>query len=217
MFNLLKKRAFTLAEILVVMAVIGVVAALTLPNLKDNSDSQVNVARAKKVYSEISAAFDRYTLKAHAKPSDWTAAFAMSGINNNSKIKGTSTEYWYNKGTIDNPNACAAVATSFDDGSTYCIIPYAANTACLDILFDIDGPKKGFNEVGYDVFQASIRVPQTADSPEMVAWSCSDAGTFTTTTQPAATNYLNWVVLYDNLDYRKCSGSLYYQNVTSCN
>ncbi len=212
MFNLSKKIAFTLAEILIVMAVIGVVAALTVPNLKDNSDLQVNAAKAKKVFIELSSALDRFTLKAHAKPADWTSPFAISGINNNSKIKGTGTDYWY-----DISSTCASNATGLDDGSTYCVIPYASSTDCLDVLFDIDGPKKGFNETGYDVFQASIRIPSTADSPEMVAWSCSDSGTFTTSIQPSATNYLNWVMLYDNLDYRKCADVLTYQDVTSCN
>ena len=218
--KLFKRKAFTMAELLIVMGLIGVVAALTIPNLKDNADSHVNVAKAKKVYSEISGAFDRYTLKAKARPSDWTADFAMSGINNNVKVKGTGVDYWYQKGNEESPNACAEVATALEDGSTYCIVPYVdgevVSTSCLDVLFDIDGPKKGFNEVGYDVFYASIRVP-AVDSPEMVAWTCSDTGTFDTTIQPSSTNYLNWVVLYDNLDYRKCANTLYYQNVTSCN
>ena len=57
------KKAFTLAEVLIVLGVIGVVSALTIPNLKDNTSDQVNVARAKKVYSELETAYDRTTLK----------------------------------------------------------------------------------------------------------------------------------------------------------
>ena len=42
----MKKKAFTLAEVLMVIGIIGVVATLTLPNLKDSSDEQVNVSKA---------------------------------------------------------------------------------------------------------------------------------------------------------------------------
>lgn len=47
MDKLQKKLAFTLSEVLMVLAIIGVVAAITLPNLNDNADEQVNVAKAK--------------------------------------------------------------------------------------------------------------------------------------------------------------------------
>jgi type II secretory pathway pseudopilin PulG len=50
-------QSFTLAEILLVLAIIGIVAALTLPNLlKNYQDSQYKTAY-KKAYSDISQAF----------------------------------------------------------------------------------------------------------------------------------------------------------------
>ena len=42
MFN--KLKAFTMAEVLLVLGIIGVVAAITIPNLKDSADEQVYVA-----------------------------------------------------------------------------------------------------------------------------------------------------------------------------
>lgn len=212
MLELVRKKAFTLAEILVVMGLIGVVAALTVPNLKDNSDVQVNVAKIKKVYSELATAFDRYALKARVAQSGWTADVATSGMNSSMKIKGRDASYWF-----DNTATGCASATGLDDGSTYCVRAVANNTSCLNVLIDIDGPKKGYNEAGYDVFYASIRIPATADSPEMVPWDCSDTGTFESTKVPSSSNYLNWVMLYDNLDYRKCPGNLKYKGQTSCN
>ena len=71
------KKAFTLAEVLIVLGVIGVVSALTIPNLKDNTSDQVNVARAKKVYSELETAYDRTTLK-YGNQYNWTT----TGTNN---------------------------------------------------------------------------------------------------------------------------------------
>ena len=54
-----KNKAFTLAETLVVMGIIGVVAALTIPNLSASTGNKENVARVQKAYSTINEAYDR--------------------------------------------------------------------------------------------------------------------------------------------------------------
>ena len=51
--------AFTLAETLVTLSIIGVVAALTIPALKNHADEQKFVALTQKAYSEVSAATAR--------------------------------------------------------------------------------------------------------------------------------------------------------------
>jgi len=50
------KNAFTLAEVLVTLVVIGVVAALTVRVLFSTTDTQERVARVKKTYSMFSQA-----------------------------------------------------------------------------------------------------------------------------------------------------------------
>ena len=52
--NLSKNRAFTLAEVLITLGVIGVVAAMTMPNLIANYKEKAQITSFKKVYSEIS-------------------------------------------------------------------------------------------------------------------------------------------------------------------
>lgn len=64
------KKAFTLAEVLVTLGIIGIVAALTLPNLIANHQKKVLAAQAKTAYSLLSQAF-------------------VSAINNNG-----DSEYW---------------------------------------------------------------------------------------------------------------------------
>ena len=49
----IKKRAFTLAEVLITLGIIGVVAALTLPNLIENHQKQVTASHLKKMYSIV--------------------------------------------------------------------------------------------------------------------------------------------------------------------
>ena len=53
--------AFTLAETLIVMGIIGVVAALTIPNVNKNTNHARQVTKFKKTYAEINEALDRAT------------------------------------------------------------------------------------------------------------------------------------------------------------
>ena len=59
--SLAKALAFTLAETLVVMGIIGVVAALTIPNLNQSTGDREKVAKLKKVYANLTDAFGRAT------------------------------------------------------------------------------------------------------------------------------------------------------------
>lgn len=53
--NCLKKAAFTLAEVLIVVAIIGVVAAFTIPNLLNSANNQELVGLLKKNYSTLAS------------------------------------------------------------------------------------------------------------------------------------------------------------------
>ncbi len=55
--------AFTLAETLIVMGVIGIVAALTIPNLNNSTGDMEKVTRLKNVYSELNEAYGRAVAK----------------------------------------------------------------------------------------------------------------------------------------------------------
>ena len=52
-----KKRAFTLAEVLITLAIIGVVAALTIPTVTANYQKNQYVTQLKKTYSTLSNGF----------------------------------------------------------------------------------------------------------------------------------------------------------------
>ena len=55
----MKKSAFTLAEVLVTLSIIGVVAAMTMPILIKNYQKHVLVNQLKKSYSVISQIFNK--------------------------------------------------------------------------------------------------------------------------------------------------------------
>ncbi len=50
------KRAFTLAEVLITLTIIGVVAAMTLPSIKQKIDARTNMTTLKKTYSILQQA-----------------------------------------------------------------------------------------------------------------------------------------------------------------
>ena len=56
---LCKALAFTLAETLIVMGIIGVVAALTIPNLNSSTADKEKVAKVKKIYQNLEEAQER--------------------------------------------------------------------------------------------------------------------------------------------------------------
>ena len=58
--KVLEKTAFTLAEVLITLGIIGVVAALTLPALIQNNRNKELQTGLKKAYSVISQALDMY-------------------------------------------------------------------------------------------------------------------------------------------------------------
>lgn len=53
----MRKYGFTLAEVLITLAVIGIVAALTIPTLMQNADERATVTTLKKTYSTLSQAY----------------------------------------------------------------------------------------------------------------------------------------------------------------
>lgn len=66
-----KQVAFTLAEVLITLAVIGVIAAITLPNIIKNYQKTETVNKLKETYSTLSQAFQRAILD-YGEPVNWT-------------------------------------------------------------------------------------------------------------------------------------------------
>jgi prepilin-type N-terminal cleavage/methylation domain-containing protein len=65
-----KIRAFTLAEVLITLGIIGVVAALTIPTLMQSADERATVTALKKSYSTLSQAYTM-AVKDNGSPESW--------------------------------------------------------------------------------------------------------------------------------------------------
>lgn len=70
MSKIIQKCGFTLAEVLITLGVIGVVAALTIPVLVQNADEKATVTKLKKVYSTLSNAYN-LAVKDNGTPDTW--------------------------------------------------------------------------------------------------------------------------------------------------
>lgn len=222
MENFMKKTlAFTLAETLIVMGVIGIVAALTIPNLNQATADREKVTRVKKMYANLEDALGR-TEAIYGPLSEWTTANLTGGV-----LSGRMIEFMKHSKecAAGNPVGCftannvaqysgsntTAIATNSGsfvtaDGSSVGIV----GSEDLTVYVDIDGPNKGENKLGKDVFQFYLNKPEYLLTPAGRGSYASDVTACTTNS-----NCTGWVVDYDNLDYTKCTG-LNATNKTSC-
>ncbi len=93
-----KRCAFTLAEVLITLGIIGVVAAMTLPALIQNHRKHVVEVRLKKFYTEINQAVKMAEVQ-YGDKKDWFEDLRGAQLDDNGEpIPGTSEqEKWFNK------------------------------------------------------------------------------------------------------------------------
>lgn len=65
-----KNKGFTLAEVLITLGVIGIVAAMTLPTLIENYQKKVTASKLKKAYSELNEVL-KQAVAEYGPTSDW--------------------------------------------------------------------------------------------------------------------------------------------------
>ncbi len=65
-----RQNAFTLAEVLITLAVIGIVAAITIPALVNNYRERVTVTGLKKMYSTLTQAYE-LAVAEYGTPENW--------------------------------------------------------------------------------------------------------------------------------------------------
>ena len=157
--NFKKTLAFTLAETLIVMGIIGVVAALTLPNLNSSTGDREKVAKVKKIYSNLQDAYGRATA-VYGPIDEWPT----EGTLGNTCIKQKnlserltefmkiSKDYGNNKEYILADGTCIYIYIAYIAASQY--YSGAKYVGIIDV--DIDGKNKGKDAYGYDRFVFDI-------------------------------------------------------------
>lgn len=94
----IKRVAFTLAEVLIALTIIGVVAAVTIPSLMQAQTEQATVTKVKKYYHVLSQAFDM-AVTDYGPPSDWGMVSTNTGTNDEEgkPIYDTTSQLWLAK------------------------------------------------------------------------------------------------------------------------
>ena len=162
-----KRNAFTLAEVLITLGIIGIVSAMTLPTIIANGKKQETVSRLKKFNSMMLQAI--LLSQNDNGPSEYWQKESMPTNDDGSydEIKGSmQAEEFFNKYfasyikyiRLDNSNECStALRLVFNDGSTACL----KNGGLFDIYYDINGAKKP-NKGGYDRFYYSFTISKSS-------------------------------------------------------
>ena len=222
-----RKSAFTLAETLIVMGIIGVVAALTLPNLNSSTGDKEKVVKLKKIYSNLEDAIGRaqavygpysewnYSDSNDKMPGERITEF-MRLSKNCEQNTGSNCFTNSNSKYLDGSNntnfdqhdgvASRAYRVITTDGTSVLFDPYGGRT-----IVDIDGPNKGSNTAGKDIFEFTLNKTTNELIPlgrnytdEQLKNSCFKNGSACTA----------WVIQNENLDYLKCPSTLSWTNTT---
>ena len=161
----LKKSAFTLAEVLVTLGIIGVVSAMTVPTLMQNHQRKVYVTQLHKIYNQLQQAALQYTndrnalnlTEAGINSEDAAANFVKTYFNviqdcgtdqtpcfpstgEYKKLSGATITTWY-------PKRHFVLADGTSLGTYYSL----SNGAIVEFWVDTNGTK-GPNIVGRDFF-----------------------------------------------------------------
>ncbi len=196
------KAAFTLAEVLITLGIIGVVAAMTIPNLITTHQKKVTVTKLQKAISVLNQAYktsyeevgepdDAFLLGSEAYFNTYWAPFVKTAVLcETSKKCGFSGNVSHPRGTSQGFDFGSDIMVAFitQDGLLYAILTASTGStpdttvASNIIAVDINGGK-GPNRFGRDFFYL-IRLPEGKgvqplgfdQSYQSVANSCSYKG-----------------------------------------
>ena len=173
----MKYKSFTMAEVLITLGIIGIVAAITLPALIGNYKKKENIALLKKAYTEISQALSRAEAD-YGTLDSWNFANFMTSSERNdyftnyylkpymeliyicSTDNGISEtkKCWTEKTLKLNGQEDTSMLTSgryiFVTPAGYSVLYWLHGTGTGGhFIVDVNGPKKAPNQMGKDIFR----------------------------------------------------------------
>lgn len=226
------KFGFTLAEVLITLAIIGVVAALTMPSLIGHYKEKQMITALKKTYSQLSQAIQ---MSQAENPGDYSPENVVKYLKSAKMCSGddkscTLNKYKYLNGS-NQPNWGALDIWQPDyaqltDGT---IIRFAVTTPncngvrgtsealkhfCGDISVDING-NKGPNIMGQDVFFFNITTLGLIPFGTKEETSYPFENACKNKENASGLGCAAWVLQNENFDYLRCN-DLSWDNKRSC-
>jgi len=164
------KYGFTLAEVLITLVIIGIIAALTIPNVINNYSKQETVSRLKKAYSTIMQATVR-AVADHGNVEMWEIGAAgnandaltffnkymapyLSLSEKAQKLSSTSWDKHYSHlNNSQRDYGDSYIRAYLSDGSSLTMVITNSTTSDkrIQVYVDINGDKKP-NKLGRDIF-----------------------------------------------------------------
>lgn len=230
--RLKRKNAFTLAEVLITLGIIGVVAALTIPALLVQNRERENTTKLKKVFSTMTQAYTR-AVSEYGTPDFWDLTAKDSDVGAANMVKILSPYFNVNKMCSNDGNCWPDVnsiklnrssddnfktnakyaAFTVNDGSHYafnvespdCSAVFGTNKALQHVCatFTVDvNGSKNPNQMGYDIFKFYV----TKFGLQPYGNEQDTQYTFVDNCSPANNGYgcAAWVIYKANMDYLHC-------------
>ena len=176
-FKKIKKSAFTMAEVLITLGVLGIVIAMTLPSIISNYQKKQTTNQLKKVYSTLKQATE-FAKSKYGNVEDWDynldentflqtyyAPYLRTIINKDS-VKYEYIDLSERKISQSRPTLV------LEDGTYIFIIIVRAFNNPFHIAVDINGNKPP-NKMGRDLFVFSIVNNQFQTYDQYKGWSWS--------------------------------------------
>ena len=221
--NKVSRIGFTLAEVLITLGIIGVVAAMTMPSLIANHREKETVVRLKKAYSTLSNAYIG-VLNEYGDPSTWDVeswddvALMFSKYMKNVKICKLGAKGCFASvvrkdllnNTVDNIGGSAAIV--INDGTivgfdSQVEIEEALNGDFFQFEVDINGDKLP-NRWGVDTFTFNVTkdkvTPRGGADTHARQLMCNPSSDTTTAGWWNGSGCGAWVIQMENMDYLKC-------------
>ena len=168
--NVKNKKAFTLAEVLITLSIIGIVAAMTVPTLMANANKQIYVTGLKKAYNQLQNAVKNLPMEMGCSPGDYSCINSTTWNSyDTSGIEALASQFRLSKDvSACNFKSISTLGDYFGGGynDTYSkcfktadgMIFVANGSFYYDSYIDVDvNGEKGPNRWGRDIFIFNFR------------------------------------------------------------
>lgn len=226
------KKAFTLAEVLLVVAIIGIVAVMAIPNLNKSINEDKTVMLFRNTTEQLNAAYGK-VISEYGSYNNAGKTNCSAGKSTTYCVASKMTEYLdvgRNCGDTGKDRCFSSQKITMFDGSEASSDLETGNATC-DYTFllangvgvcdrggtfelDLDGPNKGPNSRGIDLFRLDTVNNILAPLPSYDLGDTRETDTYVDFVNYDRFN--QWVFEIGNMDYLKCADSLNWINKHTC-
>ncbi|MDD3593053.1 MAG: type II secretion system protein [Candidatus Gastranaerophilales bacterium] len=218
MRNLDKRKGFTLAEVLITLMIIGILAVITIPSLIQTYQERETVTKLKKTYSVLQQAYKLAEIE-NGTPTSWGLTTlktidkmkpylniikdcSASSVNSGcmEPVKYMNSDNVHTPSFYENFILADNVSIGLRPPSTYpdcknVSSNFGSSEICSQIYVDING-LKGPNKFGTDVFLFAL-----TDKGIIFAGGPATKNFYCMTTSSQGYDCAGWIILRGNMNY----------------